>query len=459
MIRNERQYRVTLAQRERLVNGLDAQPQADAPDWVKEAGRQAVASQILELDNELAEYAALRDSESQSATEVADISDLPRALIRARIAAHMTQRELADRLGLKEQQVQKYEATEYAGASVTRLQAIMLALGVSFRGEMTLPPEAGQAAKLRKQLRDRGLPNNMLSRRFFPAGAQAGTSDLLSASAKAARVFRIGQSGEDETQESLASAASFRAPVTANRDQISGYATYAEYLARLLVRSITSPYTPLPSLETLREQLASDLAEHPLQALLRTCWTHGIPVLPLSDPGMFHGACWWIDGRPAIALKHGMRSPDRWAFLLAHEMEHARSEPGVSVLEEDLPVREWREKPEERAADQQASALLMGGRAEAIAQVAVDTAHNEVARLKQVVPAVAAAGEVSVGILADYLAARLTSSGINWWPTANTLHPKDRDAWRSARNMLFSYVDFLKLDDLDREILIDGIGL
>ena len=49
---------------------------------------------------------------------------------------------------------------------------------------------------------------------------------------------------------------------------------------------------------------------------MRTCWQHGVPVLPLADPGAFYGACWHIDGRPVIALKHGMRSPDRWAFLL-----------------------------------------------------------------------------------------------------------------------------------------------
>ena len=46
----------------------------------------------------------------------AAVEDLPKALIRARIAAGMTQEGLAPRLGVKPQQVQRYEATEYGSA-------------------------------------------------------------------------------------------------------------------------------------------------------------------------------------------------------------------------------------------------------------------------------------------------------------------------------------------------------
>lgn len=58
------------------------------------------------------------------------VEDLPKALIRARIAAGMTQEGLARRLGLKPQQVQRYEATDYESATFARILKVVQALGL-----------------------------------------------------------------------------------------------------------------------------------------------------------------------------------------------------------------------------------------------------------------------------------------------------------------------------------------
>ena len=50
-----------------------------------------------------------------------------------RIAAGLSQEELAVKLGLKPQQIQRYEATEYQAASFERVQEIMRVLGVRLR--------------------------------------------------------------------------------------------------------------------------------------------------------------------------------------------------------------------------------------------------------------------------------------------------------------------------------------
>jgi HTH-type transcriptional regulator/antitoxin HigA len=57
-------------------------------------------------------------------------------LIEARIAAGMTQRTLSERLGVAEQQVQKWEATTYAGVSVERVQNVADAVGLTIREEV-----------------------------------------------------------------------------------------------------------------------------------------------------------------------------------------------------------------------------------------------------------------------------------------------------------------------------------
>jgi ribosome-binding protein aMBF1 (putative translation factor) len=83
-------------------------------------------------------------SQQQTAFSVESFEDFPRVLIQARIAAGMSQRELAERLGLKEQQIQRYEATEYTSASWSRVSEVIRALGLTVREEMVVSaPQQG----------------------------------------------------------------------------------------------------------------------------------------------------------------------------------------------------------------------------------------------------------------------------------------------------------------------------
>jgi len=67
----------------------------------------------------------------------ATIHTFHETLIAARIAQNISQKELGERLGIKEQQIQRYEASDYEGASYTRVRQIALALGVNCRLEKT----------------------------------------------------------------------------------------------------------------------------------------------------------------------------------------------------------------------------------------------------------------------------------------------------------------------------------
>ena len=77
----------------------------------------------------LREYEALKEG-SFAFEKLDSISELPKLLICARIASGLTQRDLAGRLGLKEQQIQRYEASDYASASFTRIKEVVSALGI-----------------------------------------------------------------------------------------------------------------------------------------------------------------------------------------------------------------------------------------------------------------------------------------------------------------------------------------
>lgn len=132
MIHNARQYRITKAQAAKFAVALqafDARPSAHPGVHPKliNAQRDALASQLESLNEEIKEYEHLRKTRRRQ-IDLAVVSDLPQALIRARIAAGISQRELATRLGLKEQQIQRYEATKYASASLSRVIEVAQAI-------------------------------------------------------------------------------------------------------------------------------------------------------------------------------------------------------------------------------------------------------------------------------------------------------------------------------------------
>jgi hypothetical protein len=141
VIENERQYNITRAQLRKLERALAQLRQAGAPPAVHpllhQAQEAALTSQLDDLRRELGEFEDLRSGGSRTLV-LTDISDLPETLIRARIASGLTQRELGEELGLKEQQVQRYEATRYAGASLTRILEVAAALGISLRAPAAL---------------------------------------------------------------------------------------------------------------------------------------------------------------------------------------------------------------------------------------------------------------------------------------------------------------------------------
>lgn len=137
MIKNERQYRITKAQAAKFAAALDAAVARENVDpQLRQLEEDALRSQLEELCQELDTYERLRSSWSIP-IRLDSFEQFPRALVQARIAAGLSQKDLATRLGLKEQQIQRYEATEYTSASLKRIKEVLEALGANVTGELT----------------------------------------------------------------------------------------------------------------------------------------------------------------------------------------------------------------------------------------------------------------------------------------------------------------------------------
>jgi transcriptional regulator with XRE-family HTH domain len=155
MITNERQYRITKAELRKFEKALAAQedrdPSPDVDPQVHAAMGDALESEVLELRRQLHEYEKLREGEVTSRT-VHSLQDLPRVLIEARIAARTTQKALANRIGVAEQQIQRWEATGYAGVAIDRIQTVVDALGAAITKKVSfsVPPTASERKRRRK---------------------------------------------------------------------------------------------------------------------------------------------------------------------------------------------------------------------------------------------------------------------------------------------------------------------
>ena len=144
MIQNKKQYHVTNSQISRLETALKmaeaSKSKMDPRLW--KAMVAGLQSQIGDLKKELEEFEALEKARSIGVQNVDDLSAL---LTKGRIARGYTQKELAEKMRLKPQQIQRYEATGYRAASFARVQKTMRVLGLDFRAQVILKKKPDRA--------------------------------------------------------------------------------------------------------------------------------------------------------------------------------------------------------------------------------------------------------------------------------------------------------------------------
>lgn len=128
MIKNEKQYKVT---KKRLVDFLEAlndiEIKTDIDPILKQMQIDSVKSQIEDFKKEIEEYEFLKKGDLKYIV-ISSIDNLEEAFIKARIARGWTQSELAEKVNLHTQQIQRYEECNYSTASLPRLKDISNAL-------------------------------------------------------------------------------------------------------------------------------------------------------------------------------------------------------------------------------------------------------------------------------------------------------------------------------------------
>ena len=138
MIANDRQYQQTRKKYGELQELLDSVEAGTAgEDGFRSLQAAALTSQMSDLREEVTEYELLRNGKPTT-IESSSLAGLADALIKARIARGLTQANLSEALGVAEQQIQRYESSRYATASLARLCDVAEALNVTVSEVITL---------------------------------------------------------------------------------------------------------------------------------------------------------------------------------------------------------------------------------------------------------------------------------------------------------------------------------
>lgn len=373
-----------------------------------------------------------------------------------REARDLSSSELARRAQITPQSLSRIELGRHDVVFST-LQRLLAAMNYTLADLARAPAEAIETETVVRRLRKVGLPPGLVNR-LVPAGERP--SRILD------RMHRIfGWSGADlSSSESLpirasvALAAHFKTTIR-QYPELGPYVLYAHYLAGVVHqarperKATRVPGDPQAIRNEILNEEVVDFA-----ALLRWSWAQGVAVVPLFDPGQFHGACWLFNGQPVIVLKQVTDSDARMTYDLAHELAHVAlhlspDQPAV-IESEEISFESEDESLEDEAADFAGAVVL--GDPEALAQEVVKRASGNVRFLQRAVKEVAPQARVSVGALANYLAWRVEDEADWWGAAANLQQPSKRPALLAV-DMLIEHLDLERLADDDRALLLAAL--
>lgn len=402
--------------------------------------------------------------------DVNSISDLPKTLIMARISMGLTQKDLADILGMKEQQIQRYENTEYNSASFKTLVSIVEALDLKITEDVFLPKDSREKNILLSKLNDAGLDTGFINKRIAPRDLMPfdyglwvnKTVERLNSIFGWTRDLLLGDSplvlGRDGSM-----VARFKMPVGANEVYTSAYAQYAYSIAKIVANNCNLKKGEIPqNFSAVRESILETYGEITFESVLSYVTELGVPVVSLNDSGAFHGATWRIQGRNVIVLKQKSRHNSKWVFDLLHELYHASQSPELdefSLVELSETSEERRNDQEEIDANNFAAKVLLGENADLYIEQCLKNANGKIAWLKNSVIQVAEANQLNCGVLAYQVANKLeaisksTGKKINWWGAANNLQENTCDPSVLCFDTLLEHINLEKLDDNDRSLI------
>ena len=355
---NEKEAREARARISRLSEALHSEHAMEPvvaglpPEVVSQVSRMMKAERER-LTQAVEAYEAAKETQKPTALKALVNQEPGLMLIVARIANGYSQKDLAWRLGVKEQQVQRWEAERYGQISLKNYNRVAALLGVRLTADMPDQPAFrgldkvidGVSKSEIKKILKHGRENGWFAEDFTEAELRRyiaenridfGSPGLL----------RTGLNVVDHTEDVMLDA--WRARVTAR--------------AREAFASVEDVHEPLelkwmPGLIRL-----SNDTHGPLRAVEVLADRGIVLIVEPQVPGLkIDGAAFIVDGRPVIGMTVRTDTVDNFWFTLMHELAHVtlHFSTGLAVGFYDQTDQEASVDEQEEEANRFASNLLI----------------------------------------------------------------------------------------------------
>jgi HTH-type transcriptional regulator / antitoxin HigA len=358
IILNEKEVREARARISRLSEALSSERAlepvvAGLPPEVVSQVSSMMKAERDRLTHAVEAYAEAKETQRPTALKALVNHDLGLMLIVGRIASGFSQRDLAWRLGVKEQQVQRWEAERYGPISLKNYHRVAALLGVRPSADMPDRPEfrgldkviEGVSKAEIKKILKHGRENEWFAKDFTEPELRRYIAESR-IDFGSPGLLRTGLNVVGCTEDALLHA--WRARVSVR--------------AREAFRHIEADHEPLelkwiPELVRLSRE-----RDGPLRALEMLA-SRGIALVIESQiPGLkIDGAAFIVDGRPVIGMTLRMDTVDNFWFTLLHELAHVtlHFSTGLAVGFYDQTDRETSVDEQEEEANRFASNLLI----------------------------------------------------------------------------------------------------
>lgn len=355
---NEKEAREARARIARLSEALNSENALEPvvaglpPEVISQVSRMMKAERDRLMES-IAAYEEAKETRRPSALKALINQDPGLMLIVARIANGHSQKDLAWRLGVKEQQVQRWEAERYAQISLKNYNRVAMLLGVRLSADMPDEPafrgldkviddvSKPEIKKILKHGRENGWFDKDFSeeqlRRFIAENRiDFGSPGLL----------RTGLNTVDHTEDVMLHA--WRARVTARaRETFSVKEDVHEPLELKWI----------PDLVRLSRE-----RDGPRRAVSMLADRGITLIVEAQVPGLkIDGAAFIVDGRPVIGMTLRTDAVDSFWFTLMHELAHVtlHFSTGLAVGFYDQTDQETSVDEQEDEANRFASNLLI----------------------------------------------------------------------------------------------------
>jgi HTH-type transcriptional regulator / antitoxin HigA len=363
MITNERQYRITSTQLKKFREAIDdfdikAVIKKTKSKVLAKAELDALRSEYENLSMQIHEYEALKSGTTE-VLKASSLEELPTILIRARIAKGLSQRQLAEAIGVKEQQIQRYEAEEYASANLPRLAEVAKALGLNISEVAELRATLQKPIKVDKDdLAWDQFPIKEMFRRKWFEGFSGSLEDALANAKELVKAFV--ESALDRPAQALA-----RQRVRGGRN-VNRYALLA-WQCRIIVlankQRLKNKYKQnIITKEWLTEVAQLSCTNNWEKKVIEHLQNFGVQLVIESHlPNTYlDGAAFLLsEGSPIIGMTLRYDRLDNFWFVLFHEIVHIIKhlcKGDVESIFDDIDVENG---DIEQEADEQAGEILV----------------------------------------------------------------------------------------------------